>query len=306
VKNLRIQALLLSLALTLMPIGQIAAAPDLGESLDYTLRFRGIVTGFVELDIAKLTLSVAPSMEEISGHSAYNTHMQLTTAPYKKAEMIYPVRLDYRSWLDQQTLRPLLAAKYLVTDETKRELFWYDQEGEQGYHYQTAKKADESTGHEPADQLLHMASLSGAEWSDLEENKRIALDPADIVDYMSMLHQLRHLPLEPGKRFDFTVFTGKKLEYYRVRIERDRLVKRGWDRNALLLTLYEYEPKHDRLKDEIKLWISDDDQRRMLRFYAESTWGALEGMLETGRPDNGHNDDLSESTRRSLETYLDF
>jgi hypothetical protein len=123
---------------------------------------------------------------------------------------------------------------------------------------------------------------------------------------MGLLHQLRRLPMEPGKWFDFTVFTGKKLEYYRARVERDHLLKRGWDRDALLLILYEYDPKQDELKDEVRLWLSDDDQRLLLRFYAESTMGALEGILDTGRPDNGHQDELSEQTRRSLETYLDF
>ncbi len=305
-KNLRIEALILSFVLALAHAGQIAAAPDLGESLDYTLRFRGLVTGFVELDIAKLTLSVAPSLDEISGRTAYNTRLQLTTEPYKKAEMLYPLRLDYRSWLDQQTLQPLLAAKYLVTDETKRELFWYDREDEQGYHYQTPKKADASSGGEPSAQLLQMAALTEAGWSGLRENKQIALDPADIVDYMGLMYQLRRLPAEPARRFDFTVFTGKKLEYYQAQVERDHLLKRGWDRDALLLTLHEYDPKHDELKDEVKLWLSDDDQRLLLRFYAESAWGALEGILDTGRPDNGHHDELPESTRRSLETYLDF
>ncbi|MGD8909837.1 MAG: hypothetical protein PVI92_10880, partial [Chromatiales bacterium] len=114
-KNLRIETLLLLLLLPLMPMERILAAPDLGESLDYTLRFRGLVTGFVELDIANLTLSVGPAMEEVADQSAYFTHMQLTTEPYKKAELIYPVRLDYRSWLDQQNLQSLLVAKFLVT-----------------------------------------------------------------------------------------------------------------------------------------------------------------------------------------------
>ena len=94
--SLRIQTLLLILLLPLAPFTRALAAPDLGESLDYTLRFRGIVTGFVELDIAKLSLSVGPAMEQIDGKPVYPTRMRLTTEPYKKAELIYPVRLDYR------------------------------------------------------------------------------------------------------------------------------------------------------------------------------------------------------------------
>lgn len=305
-KYLRIEALLLLLLLPLAPFGRLVAAPDLGESLDYTLRFRGLVTGFMELDIAKLSLSVGPSLEEVTGRPAYLTRMQLTTKPYKKAELIYPVRLDYRSWLDQQSLQPLVAAKYLATRDARREIFWFDRVEEQAYHYQTPKPVASKPGQALPDRLLRMIALTDQGWSGLQENLRISLGQAGIIDYMGMLHQLRRLPPEPGKWFGFTVFSGKKLEQYRVQVERERLVRHGWDRDALHLKLFEYDPEQDKLKDEIQLWLSDDDQRLLLRFYAESTAGALEGVLETGRPDNGQHDKLSESTRRSLQTYLGF
>jgi hypothetical protein len=306
VKNLRLQALLLLLLLPLFTTQRLAAAPDLGESLDYTLRFRGLITGFVELDIAKLTLSVGPALHEVSDRSAYPTRMQLTTAPYKKAELIYPVRLDYRSWLDQQTLQPLVASKFLVTGSEKRELFWFKPATSESYHYQIPKADEASADNAPPPQLLKIADIDGKDWGALRENQRVAVDEGEILDYMGMLHQLRRLPVEAGKWFDFTVFTGKKLEYYRARLERDHLVRRGWDRDALHLKLYEYDPQKQELKDEVQLWLSDDDQRLLLRFYAESTAGALEGILDTGRPQNGQHDGLSDSTRRSLEAYLDF
>ncbi len=304
-KILRLKVLLL-LLLPLFPMQRLLAAPDLGESLDYTLRFRGLVTGFVELDIARLTLSVGPALEAVADRNAYLTRMQLTTAPYRKAELIYPVRLDYRSWLDQQTLQPLLASKYLVTGSEKRELFWFKPGISEGYHYQTPKTAAASANPAPPPQLLKIAAIDDRDWSALRENQRVAVEQGELLDYMGMLHRLRRLPVESGKWFDFTVFAGKQLEYYRVQIERDRLVRHGWDRDALHLKLYEYDPEQQKLKDEVQLWLSDDDQRLLLRFYAESTAGALEGILETGRPDNGQHDELSDSTRRSLETYLDF
>ncbi|MGD9163463.1 MAG: DUF3108 domain-containing protein [Chromatiales bacterium] len=305
-KNLRIETLLLLLLLPLMPMERILAAPDLGESLDYTLRFRGLVTGFVELDIANLTLSVGPAMEEVADQSAYFTHMQLTTEPYKKAELIYPVRLDYRSWLDQQNLQSLLVAKFLVTGKEKREFFWFDRSDEQCRHYQTPKSGTSLAAPTPPQPLLNVAALDDRDWTLLRENQRVALDQGEILDYMGMLHRLRRLPAESGKWFDYTVYTGKRLQHYRGRLERQRLVRRGWDRDTLHVQLYEYEPQKDKLKDEVQLWFSDDDQRLLLRFYTEGALGALEGILETGRPDNGRHDDLAESTRRSLEAYLDF
>ena len=151
-----------------------------------------------------------------------------------------------------------------------------------------------------------MASLDEDRWSGLRENKTAALNQGSVIDYMSLLHSMRRLPAEVDKWYDFTVFSGKKLEFYRVHVDKQRLIRRGWNRDTLHLTLYEYDPEKEKLKDEIQAWLSDDDQRLMLRFYAERAAGALEGILDTGRPENGHDEGLPESTRRSLETYLGF
>lgn len=304
-KILRIQLLLLLLLWS--PFGQLSAAPDLGESLTYTLSFRGLLSGFVEIGIAELTLSVEPSLGEMAGSSAYSARMQLTTAPYKKAELIYPVRLDYKSWLDERTLQPLVAVKSLVTGKSRQELFWFDREEARVHHYQTAESDDsEPVQATPPKRLLRMASLDDDHWSGLQENEAVTLDQGSVIDYLSLLHSLRRLPAEPDKWYDFTVFSGKKLEYYRVQVDRQRLIRRGWNRDTLHLKLYELDREKEKLKDEIQLWLSDDDQRLMLRFYAERAAGALEGILDTGRPENGHDEGLSESTRRSLESYLDF
>lgn len=305
-KSLRIQTLFISLLISLVPFGGASAAPDLGESLDYTLRFRGIITGFVELDIANLNLSVGPSMAAIDGKSVYPTRMKLTTEAYKKAELIYPVRLDYRSWLESETLQPLVAVKSLRTDKPKLELFRYDRAGGQGYHYQLPRKEETGPRPAPPQELLEQAVPAEEAWSELQENKRFTLSQAPVIDYMGMLHQLRWLPAETDHWFDFTIFTGKREVAYRARVERERLVRRGWDRDCLHLRLYEYDAKKDQLEDKVELWVSDDEQRLLLRFYAESTAGALEGILETGRPENGHNEGMSEATRHSLEEYLDF
>jgi hypothetical protein len=262
--------------------------------------------GFVELDIAQLTLSVGPAPARLEGRSAYATRLRLTTEPFAKAELLYPVRLDYRSWLDQRSLQPLVVAKSLKLKDSRREIFWFDWQEDQGYHYQTVKVQEPAQGQPPPERLLQMASLSDPDWSGLRENASISLDQGKIIDFMSLLHQLRRLPAEPDTWFEFTVYGGKRLTRYRVQVGKERLIRRGWDRQSLHLTLYEYDVERDKLEDEIHVWLSDDEQRLVLRFYAERTMGALEGILESGRPQDGQNEGLSESTRRSLEKYLDF
>ncbi len=289
-----------------IPVVPLLAAPDLGERLDYTVSFRGLVTGFVELDIAQVSLSVGSRMEPVSERPAYVARLQVTTEPYTKAELLYPLRFDYRSWLEQQTLQALMASKYLVTGKTKREFFWYDPEQRQGYNYKTPDGKDTKPGKTPPDRLLQVASLSDPDWSGLQESLSIDLERPAVVDYLGMLYRMRRIPSNPEEWYEYTVFSGKKLLTFRVQVEKEHLVRRGWDLDTLHLRLFEYDPDKDKLEESVQLWLSDDDQRRLLRFYAESTAGALEGILETGRPDNGHNEGLAESTRRSLETYLDF
>jgi hypothetical protein len=312
VVNVRLQTLLLLLWLPLSAAMAAGSSPRLGETLQYTLSFRGLLSGFVELDIARLTLSVEPRMQDVAGMSAYVTRLQLTTAPYRKAELLYPVRLDYRSWLDARLLQPLLATRVLHTDESKRELFWYDRQSGNGHVYRVSDGAnppDEAAAGKavtPPDYLRRVAARLDESWNRLLQTRQVALQVPGVIDYMGLLHQLRHANLQPGKTLRFTVFTGKRIEHYRVEVAKGRLQRGGWDRPVYYLRLFEYDPQKDALKDEVKLWLSDDDQRLLLRFYAERAVGALEGILETGRPQDGAGERLSEATEQSLERYLDF
>lgn len=309
---MRLPTLLLLLWLPLSAVMAAGTSPRPGETLQYTLSFRGLLSGFVELDIARLTLSVEPRMQNVAGTSAYLTRLQLTTAPYRKAELLYPVRLDYHSWLDARLLQPLLATRSLHTDESKRELFWYDRQSGSGHVYRVsdgsaphgATAADDAEA--PPDYLRRVVAQSDESWAGLLQTRKVALQESGVIDYMGLLHQLRQADLQPGKILRFTVFTGKRIEHYRVMVAKGRLQRGGWDRPAYYLRLFEYDAQKDALKDEVKLWLSDDDQRLLLRFYAERAIGALEGILETGRPQDEGGERLSEATEESLKRYLDF
>ena len=309
--NVRMQILLILLWLPLSVATASGVSPRPGETLQYTLSFRGLLSGFVQLDIARLTLSVEPRMASVADTPAYVTRLELTTEPYRKAEILYPVRLDYRSWLDAATLRPLLATRSLRTDRPKQEFYWYDRQSGNGRVYRVSDGADPPDGTDadapppPAD-LLRVAAQPDESWTGLLQTRQVTLEAQDVVDYMGLLHQLRHADLRPGETLNFTVFTGKRVEQYRVMVEQGRQSLEGWERPVLCLRLFEVDAKKGGLKDEVKLWLSDDDQRLLLRFYAERDIGALEGVLETGRPQDAGGERLSEATRRSLEAYLDF
>jgi hypothetical protein len=303
---LRIEALFLSLMLWGAASAQASSLPTLGESLEYTLKFRGFVTGFVELDIAKMTLEVERNMGQVADTPAYITRMHLTTEPYAKAEMLYPVRLKYRSWLDARKLHPLIAVKSLKTRENREELFWFDRDSGHAYHYQTGEESVTDPQIPPL-KLQPITALSSAQWRALIQTQAVEMEGADALDYMSLIHRLRRMPLESGTPIEFSTYNGKEIEWFRIDVSQQRLVRAGWNRPAFRLKLREIDPDNGELGEEVHIWMSDDDERLLLRFYAERTFGAMEGILETGRPAEAkHAESLSEATQSSMETYLDF
>jgi hypothetical protein len=305
----RIEIIALLLGLLLVGTSVVAKALTPGEHLEYTLKFRGVVTGFVELDIAKMTMAVEQKMARVDNNPAYVTRLQLTTEPYRKAEMIYPVRLNYRSWLDARKLHPLVAVKLLKTKEHKAELMWFDHNQGEGFNYQSgaSKEKGKVSGRPPPLSLKQTTALPDEQWDNLLETHRVPFNGAEALDYISMLHRLRAMPLKPGEQHDFSTFTGDELNAYRVKVDRERVIRAGWNLPAFKVRMWELDPKSGKTKgDEVDLWLSDDDKRLLVRFYAERAFGAMEGILETGRPQSEEDAGFSEATRSSLETYLGF
>jgi hypothetical protein len=301
----RIEALILLAGVMFAGSSMAAKAPVLGEHLEYTLKFRGVVTGFVELDIAKMTMAVEQQMGQVDDNPAYVTNLQLTTKPYRKAEMLYPVRLSYRSWLDARKLYPLVAVKSLKTKEQKEALMWFDHTQGEAYNYESAESNSEASGKPPLS-LKQITELPDERWERLLQTHRVPFAGSEALDYISFLHRLRSMPLKPGEQIDFTTFNGEEFNSYHVKVDQERLVRAGWNRPAFKVKLWEVDPENGKRSDRVDLWLSDDDERLLLRFYAERTFGAMEGILETGRPLGSKDDGLSEATRSSLETYLGF
>ncbi|MES9992948.1 MAG: DUF3108 domain-containing protein [Candidatus Thiodiazotropha sp.] len=303
--RLLIQGVLLTLGFMLSGLSLAAKAPMLGEQLEYTLKFRGLVTGFVEMDIAKMTLGVEREMSRVENNPAFVTHLQLTTEPYRKAEMIYPVRLHYRSWLDAKKLYPLVAVKSLKTREEKEELLWFDHAQGEAYHYQTGE-SQEGESDSPPKNLQRVTALSNEQWKNLLQAHQVSFGGIEALDYISFLHRLRSMPLKPGKEISFSTFNGKELNAYQVKVDEEHLVRSGWNRPALRVRMWELDTENGNRGDMVDLWLSNDDERLLLRFYAERTFGAMEGILETGRPIGSGDEGFSEATQSSLESYLGF
>ena len=287
-------AILLSLiAMTPCAAAQLQA----GERLEYTFSYRGIFSGFVPLQIARAEFVLETVAGGDDAQPDYLATMQVTTEPFGKAEMLYPIRYRYRSWLEHEQQRPWLVSEYLQTDEISEELLWFDRENALGYRY-VKRPAAVSSGPKPPRHLLEQAGISLEEQIFLEQSHQKSLADAPVWDYLSMIYHLRTADLQPGKALDIPVYNGKRIKHFRLEVEHERMQRAGWDRPAYKLSLYEH-PKKKGITTTI--WISDDVQRLPLRFYAERAFGAVDGILQTGRTTEREARGFSAATSQSLQ-----
>lgn len=285
---------------TSVQVPLLAVQPRLGERLEYTFSYRGIFSGFMQMDIARGVFDLREEPDPIQGKEVYLASLNLTTEPFGKAEMLYPIRYRYRTWLEPGEQIPLLVSEYLETDEISEELLWFDRENLMGYRYvrQAEPEAEALLAPAPLLEKLDEDQSVGAVM--VQENQQKISDGA-AWDYLSLLYRLRYLDLAPGKVYHLPLYNGKRIKRYRVEVFRERLAKSGWYRPSFRLSLQEIRKGDPRSDSITQVWVSDDEERLPLRFYVKRSIGALEGVLETGRPAASREDGFSPETQRSLE-----
>jgi len=286
--------LLLVGLLAMNGVARAAQTPST-ERLEYTFSYRGIFSGFLSMRIAKAIFILQPDGGRFAGRETRLAAMQVTTEPFGKAEMIYPIRYSYRSWLDREW-RPLLVNEHLETDEVSEELLWFDREGARVCRYVKRPDPVAAVASLPPRELLEQAGIASQQGRFMEKAGQQPLaEDTPVWDYLSMLFYLRRAKLQAGSRLQLPVFNGKRFKHFQVEVTRERLQAGGWDRPAYRLDLSEKGRKRG-IKTSI--WISDDAQRVPLRFYAKRAFGAFDGVLD---PDPAGSGDLSEAARESLK-----
>ena len=254
-----------------------------GERLDYTFSYPGIFPGFISVKIAHAEFAIQPTVVIIDGQKTYLSSMELSTEPFGMAEALYPIRYRYRSWFDPGQQTPLLVTEYLETDEVSEEILWFDHENQKGYRY-VKREAPEEEGEIPPDFLLDKAGVRQSDRPLMVNSHQKSFNGNEVWDYLSMLHRLRFLEMKPGQDIDLSLFNGKEIKQFRVEVAKGRLEKAGWNRLAYELSLTEVRKGKDSKGMTTRIWVSDDDERLPLRFYTKHAFGAVDGILETGRP----------------------
>ena len=282
----------------------VAAQMRLGERLEYTFSFRGLVTGFASIDIAHAVIAVAEETDSIQGREVYLTTLDLSTAAFDMAEMLYPIRYSYRTWLEPGGQMPLLVNEYLETDEVSEELLWFDRDNLMGYRYVKQDDPPEQVDL-PPDHLLAKLDRTEGDGSLLVRKNKLEISDGAVWDYLSMLFRLRYLELDSGAVFRLPLYNGKRIKEYRIEVVREPL-KLGpdWRRPAFRLSLQEVRKGSATRSSVTRVWVSDDEERLPLRFYVERSIGVVEGILQTGRPATSKDRGFSAATQRSLDLIL--
>ena len=254
-----------------------------GEKLEYTFSYQGIFTGYISMKIAHAEFAIQPTVVIINGQKTYLSSMELSTEPFSMVEMFYPIRYRYRSWFEPDQQTPLLVTEYLETDEVSEEFLWFDRENQQGYRY-VKRESPKEGGTTPPDFLLDKAGIRQSDRSLMVNSHQKSFNGNEVWDYLSMLHRLRFLKLKPGQVIELPLYNGKEIKQFRVEVAKGKLEEAGWNRSAYELSLTEVRKGKDTKGMTTLIWVSDDDERLPLRFYTKRAFGAVDGILETGRP----------------------
>jgi hypothetical protein len=272
-------AISLLIGVSMLPAAEFRS----GERLDYTFSYKGVVSGFIKIDIAHASFSVTTEPVSIDGYSVYRASCEVSTEPFAQAELIYPFRYRFSSWFESSRQIPHLSLEYMRTNEIEEELLWFDRKQGLAFRYHKSQTPTVQEARPPAFQLPGL-DLDPRQWSLAEGAQRQPLSDTGVWGYLSLLYRLRFGDLPAGEWFDLPVYNGKGIKTYRVEVTRERLRRDGWDLPAFKLNLYEVRNGRRKGDKNTLIWISDDELRRPLLFQVVRLVGVFEGILETGRP----------------------
>lgn len=235
---------------------------SLAEVLQYEASYQGVLTAGKKFPIASVKLE--HHAEALSdSNKALQITMEVSSRSYPFVEKRFPFRVRYRSLYDEEHSRLLALEKYKKTTKTVHEISWLDQQTARILRFRARGR---NAGKRDFPAYLHSWLPIGKAF---EFHKYAPIQiPENLLDYLSLLHMVRNLPLKKGLDYHFKVTDGKHLFNYRVRVEkRHQIAVRGKKTSAWKLRFdgtEEGEKKPDHRS--LFVWIQDNDIRTPLLF----------------------------------------
>ncbi|MCF6280780.1 MAG: DUF3108 domain-containing protein [Candidatus Polarisedimenticolaceae bacterium] len=261
----------------------VTAQPlQLGERLEYTVSYQGILSAWQPFNIAKAVLEIDPQLQQINDERLLSAHLFVTTKRYSTAERFYPIRYTFRSWFEP-------AARYTrMVDELRREegfsqsLLWFDQAEKVVQRYKRSNSRISKTEVLPTflrqRYVTEMALPSG-----FRKKKEVELK-LGMLDHLSLLYRMRMVALEPGTVIDLPASDGKDLIGYRVEVLGEELLSRGAEHRMTMKVKFEPQDRHEGGLDAIYVWYAMDRMRTPIRVYSSRLFGNIEFSLDGKQP----------------------
>ena len=262
----------------LLALAWLASPALLAETLYYEASYQGLFSAGQPIAIAAISLDTGPN-GQAGAEELFQSEMQVTSRPYAFVEKHYPFRVRYRSIWDGRSRELLAMETYEKTSKVKHQIIWVDRDGKRMQRFRPRGKR--------AGQQVFPVSLqhwlAPGETFQFHKYGRHKV-PEGMLDWLSMLQDIRGRDLKYGKRFRYAVTDGKHLYRYRVKVEKRHLLEvDGHSRWTRKLRFDATEagvsgPAHR----PVYVWLTDDGEHTPVQFESRHPLGRFTIRLSSG------------------------
>ncbi len=274
---LRVPRLSLALCLLALPLVAVGQSFQLGEQLNYTISYRGILSSWQPLAIAKGVLETEPHPEQIDNTTVLSARLIVTTKPYDRAESFYPIRYNFQSWFEPTSYGTLLVDEARHEKGFKQSLLWFDRS--KNWVHRFKRSDDRLSKTEVLPLFLRQRYEMALGVSGFRKKRGSELKPG-MLDHLSLLYRMRLAPLKVGDVANFPVSDGKELASYRVEVMGEERLLQGSESQVAIKVKFEPQYLDEGSLGAIYVWYALDEGRTPIRFYSSRFFGDIEISLD--------------------------
>lgn len=260
-----------------------------GETLQYQLSYRGLLTSMIWADIADAEIVFLANKKTPEQQYGYQFKLLLSTEKYTKSEIIHPVRYTYTATLDASMQRTLLIEKMDTGASKSHDFLWLDWFNKETQIYKKRVKkliysgllwADEEEVWEEDGKEIIPDFLSKFPLLDKNQSYLVhkgsggKINHSQILEPLSLIYSLRTDNF--AEKQDTSVIIKEDIRLYRV----EHLGLEEIEVNKIKFQAIKYKIQRNNNKEKrFFIWISNDKNKLPLRIAMDAPLGKLEIQL---------------------------
>ncbi len=255
---------------------------QLGERLNYTISYSGILSAWQPLNIASAVLEIDPQLQNLNGETVVSAHLLVTTEAYAMAEQFYPIRYTFKSWFEP-------TARYVVMDDEmrsekgfKQTVLWFDQDDKEVQRFK--RSDDRMAQNEVLPPFLHRQYKAEESVPSGFRKKGGVELTLGMMDHLTLLYRMRLQALKSGKVVELPASDGKDMIGYRVEVLGEERLSRATESRMTMKVKFVPQDRDEGDLDAIYVWYALDKARTPVRFYSGRGFGNIEITLDGKNP----------------------